>query len=106
MIETTHDHTIDEYTDYLGMSEFVRQNSTYYQPRSWVPRWLWRLVANEVITPLQISAELQAAGKQALDDLAREQFVLSHEECNLSGPFSVDIKDVKIALFLARESKR
>ena len=106
MIETTHDHTIDEYTDYLGMSEFVRQNSTYYQPRSWVPRWLWRLVAEVVITPLQISQEMQRAGEQGLRDLVNEEFVLSHGECDLSGPFSVDTKDVKIALFLARESKR
>ena len=74
---------IGEYKDYVGMSEFVRQNTTFYQRKSWVPRWLWNTLAEEVVTPLQISQEIQRAGEQGLRDLVNEEYVLSHGECDL-----------------------
>ena len=74
---------IGEYKDYVGFSDYVQRNSTFYRPRSWVPRWLWRLVAEEVTTPLRISQEMQRAGEQGLRNLVNEEFILSHGKCDL-----------------------
>ena len=77
---------INEYKDYVGyvgLSGFVEQNQTFFQKKPWVPNWFWRLWADEVITPLQISQELRRAGKQGLRDLVNEQYVLSFGECDL-----------------------
>jgi hypothetical protein len=70
--------TIQPYVEYANFSELIRQTCQAYQKRPWVPAWLWGLVSQPHVCPEMLSKDLEAAGKKAVEDLFREQAVLSH----------------------------
>jgi hypothetical protein len=71
--------SLDEWRDYANFSEFVIPTALdgipgAFQKRRWVPGWLWRMVAERYIDPIQFSIALKQASDKALKSLLTDAY--------------------------------
>lgn len=63
---------MNEYVNYCNFSEYARKYEQVFQKRTWVPKWLWSLIAQPYMTAEQISEELKTANQILINQLLKE----------------------------------